>query len=346
MARTGRRTGLAPSRVVASVTVGLEEFIERQGGRSGEVLARAGLQPGLYRQPNRPIALRSYCRSMHEAARSTGNEHFGLSFGEQFAPEGLGLYGYAAITAPDLRTAIGHMERFFPVFQDNSLLKFGRQDGLCALEYRLLDGDIPDRRQDAEVTIGMINNVLRRALGPGWAPEAVHFQHPALVQRGPHRDAFQCEVRFDQPSNCILLREECLDRPMPDADPMLHNVALGTLQDLLGQTASLLSLTRRTRDAIVERLPQGGASLDEVARALALSPRSLQRQLADEGSSFASLLEDVRQQLAEHYLCQERMSVSDVAWRLGYSEVSAFSRAFARWKRLSPSGWARQPMSQ
>lgn len=342
----GQRTGLTPSRVVASVTVGLEAFIERQGGRSAEVLARAGLQPGLYRQPNRPIALRNYCRSMHEAARSTGNEHFGLSFGEQFAPEGLGLYGYAAITAPDLRTALGHMERFFPVFQDNSLLKFGRQDGLCALEYRLLDGDIPDRRQDAEVTIGMINNVLRRALGLGWSPEAVHFQHPALVQRGPHRDAFRCEVRFDQPSNCILLREDCLDRPMPDADPMLHNVTLGTLQDLLGQTALRQGLATRVRAAIVERLPHAGAGLDEIARALALSPRGLQRRLADEGTSFAVLVEEVRQALAEQYLRHERLSVSDVAWRLGYSEVSAFSRAFARWKRMSPSDWARLSVPQ
>ena len=342
MVRTGQRTGLTPSRVVASVTVGLEEFIERQGGRSGEVLARAGLQPGLYRQPNRPIALRNYCRSMHEAARSTGNEHFGLSFGEQFAPEGLGLYGYGAITAPDLRTAIGSMERFFPVFQDNSVLKFSRQDGLCALEYQLLDGDIPDRRQDAELTIGMINNVLKRALGPGCAPEAVHFQHPALVQHGPHRDAFRCEVRFNQPSNCILLRESCLDQPMPDADAMLHNVALGTLQDLLGQAVRPLSLTQRVRNAVMERLPQGEAGLDEVARALALSRRSLQRQLADEGTSFAVLVEDVRQTLAEHYLRHERLSVSDVAWRLGYSEVSAFSRAFVRWKDLSPSAWAQQ----
>jgi len=346
MVRTGQRTGLAPSRVMASVTVGLEAFIERQGGRSAEVLARAGLQPGLYRQPNRAIALRNYCRSMHEAARSTGNDHFGLSFGEQFAPEGLGLYGYGALTAPDLRTAIGNMERFFPVFQDNSLLRFSRQGGLVALEYRLLDGDIPDRRQDAELTIGMINNVLRRALGPGWAPEAVHFQHPALVQRGPHRDAFRCEVRFDQPGNRILLHEHCLDQPMPNADAMLHDVVLGTLQDLLGQGASRLSLAQRAREAIIERLPQGHAGLDEVARALAMSPRSLQRRLADDGTSFAGLVEDVRQALAEHYLRHERLSVSDVAWRLGYSEVSAFSRAFARWKCQSPSHWARQPVPQ
>lgn len=342
MTRTGRRTGLTPSSVLASVTVGLEEFIERQGGRSREVLARAGLQPQLYLQPNRHIALRNYCSSMYEAARATGNEHFGLGFGEQFAPEGLGLYGYCAITAPDLRAAIGCMERFFPVFQGNSLLKFNRANGLCTLEYQLLDGDIPDRRQDAELTLGMINNVLRRGMGKHWVPEAVHFQHPALVQSGPHRDAFRCDVRFGQHHNAIVLRESCLDQPMPDADAMLHNVALGTLQALRGQAQLQLSLTQRTRNAVIERLPRGEAGLDDVAKALALSKRSLQRQLADEGTSFAALLDDVRETLAEYHLLYDRLNVSEIAWRLGYSEVSAFSRAFVRWKNMSPTEWALQ----
>ncbi|WP_369854543.1 AraC family transcriptional regulator [Candidatus Thalassolituus haligoni] len=353
----GLSTGLLSS-VLGSVTVGLEEFIEVQGANSAAVLARAGLRQGLYQQPNRHIPLKFYCNSMHEAARATGNEHFGLWFGEQFRPEGLGLFGYYAITSPDVRSAIAGMERYFHVFQRNSLLQChrsgmdrGMADGIVELEYRLLDGDIPDRRQDAELTIGMLNNVLKRGMGLGWTPVEVHFQHPALVDATPHRDAFHCDVRFGQPRNVIRFRQSCLDQPMPDANPMLNNISLGSILDLEGRAALQadpgLSLVQRLRSEVIERLPHGDATLEDMARRLNRSSRSLQRQLAEQGCSFKSVLDSVREDLAEYYLNYDRLSVSEVAYRLGYSEVSAFTRAFVRWKHINPSEWRgqSQPLS-
>ncbi len=327
------------SSVLASVTVGLEEFIDAQGGRSTEVLSRAGLKRGLYQQPNRHISLKRYCDSMHEAARSTGNEHFGLSFGAQFAPEGLGLFGYYAITSPDLRSAIDGMQQYFHVFQRNSLLQLTTHQGICQLEYRLLDGDIMDRRQDAELTIGMLNNVLKRGMGEHWSPLAVHFQHPALVDGGPHRDAFACDTRFQQARNVILFRESCLEQAMPDANPMLNNVTLGSMLQLAGLEQPALTWVQRAKSEIIELLPQNAATLELVAQRLALSPRSLQRQLAQEQYSFKSLLDEVREELARYYLNYDRLSISEVAYRLGYSEVSAFTRAFMRWQSMSPTDW-------
>lgn len=338
-AKRGSARSHVASSVLASVTVGLEEFIEAQGGRSAEVLARAGLQSRLYEQPNRTIPLSRYCDSMHEAARSTGNEHFGLWFGEQFAPEGLGLFGYHAITAPDLRSAIQGMQAYFHVFQRNSLLQLTREEGVCRLEYRLLDGDIMDRRQDAELTVGMLVNVLKRAMGERWAPLEVHFQHPALVDASPHRQAFKCDTRFRQTSNLILFRESCLERQMPDANPMLNNVTRGSLVELSGRAQQALSIVQRVKGEIIELLPDGEASLEQVVRRLNLSQRTLQRELAAENCSFKSLLDELREELALHYLSYDRLSISQIAYRLGYSEVSAFTRAFMRWKDMSPSDW-------
>ncbi|WP_221797965.1 AraC-like transcriptional regulator QhpR [Oceanobacter mangrovi] len=340
--KTRRSMVRAESSVLASATVGLEDFIDSQGARSTEVLSRAGLQQGLYQQPNRHISLKHYCNSMHEAARATGNEHFGLWFGEQFQPEGLGLFGYHAISAPDVGTAVRGMEQYFHVFQRNSLLKFEQQDDLCLLEYKLLDGDIMDRRQDAELTIGMLNNVLKRGMGKGWAPLEVHFQHPALVDAVPHRDAFECDVRFNQQRNVILFRQSCLQQPMPDANSMLHNIALGSMMELAQQQAQTLSISQRVKSEVIELLPEGAATIDEVAGRLFLSRRSLQRQLATDGYSFSSLLEEVRETLAEYYLNYNQLTISEIAFRLGYSEISAFTRAFVRWKQVNPSDWRSQ----
>lgn len=325
--------------MLASVTVGLEEFIDAQGGRSRQVLARAGLQPGLYQQPNRHIPLRFYCNSMHEAACATGNEHFGLWFGNQFQPEGLGLFGYNALSSNTLGSALANMERYFHVFQRSSFLHLSQEDGLCLLEYRLLDGDIMDRRQDAELTLGMLNNVLRRSMGEGWSPVAVHFQHPALTDASPHRDLFGCEVRFGQPRNVLMFSAECLQHAMPDANDMLFNVSLGAMLELSGQAPEQLTLAQQLKSDIIEQLPEGEPRLDAVASRYHRSRRSLQRQLSNEGYSWSSLLEEVREQLAEVYLDYPRLSVSDIAYQLGYSEISAFTRAFVRWKTISPTEW-------
>ncbi|QLE99013.1 AraC-like transcriptional regulator QhpR [Neptunomonas phycophila] len=327
------------SSVLGAVTVGLEEFITAQGGESRDVLSRSGLHSRSYEQPNQHIPLKHYCNSMHEAARSTGNEHFGLWFGEQFQPEGLGLFGLYAITSADLRSALQGMRDHFPVFQRNSLLNVYVEKDICEVEYRLLDGEIMDRRQDAELTIGMINNVIKRAMGPNWAPLAIDFQHPALVDAKPHRDAFKCDVSFQRERNLIRFKADVLEQTMPNADPMLNNVSIGSMLQLANVNLPELSVSQRVKSEIIELLPQGEACLDLVCCRLNMSARSLQRRLAQEQQSFKSVLDEVREELAIYYLSYHNVNISEIAYRLGYSELSAFTRAFFRWKNTSPSEW-------
>jgi AraC-like DNA-binding protein len=327
------------SSVIASVTVGLDAFIDAQGGQSQEVMARAGLLPDLHKQPNRHISLNHYIASMHEAAKSTGNEHFGLWFGEQFQPEGLGAFGFYAMTSGTLRDALAGMQAYFPVFQRNSVLQLDTHQGICELEYRLLDGDIMDRRQDAELTLGMLNNVVKHAMGEQWSPLGVDFQHPALVDANPHRTAFCCDVRFQQARNVIRFRESCLDQPMAKADPMLNGVLVGMLQEMASQPLAPISMTQRVKSEIIECLPSGDISIECVAKRLNQPVRSLQRRLKEENSSFKTLTETVREDLATYYLNYNTLTVSEIAYRLGYSEVSAFTRAFLRWKGINPTQW-------
>lgn len=330
------------SSVLAAVTLGLEEFIDAQGGESQSVLSKSGLQQRCYEQPNQHISLKHYCNSMHEAARSTGNEHFGLSFGAQFQPEGLGLFGLYAISSPTLRAALLGMRDHFPVFQRNSLLNVSLKKDICEVEYRLLDGEIMDRRQDAELTIGMINNVIKRAMGSEWSPLAIEFQHPALVDAIPHKKAFECDVSFQKEANLIRFKTNCLQHTMPGADTMLNNIAIGSMLQLTSANLPELLMSQRVKSEIIELLPRGEACLENVCLRLNISARSLQRRLAEEQHSFKSVLDEVREELALYYLSYNTVNISEIAYRLGYSEISAFTRAFSRWKDMCPSEWRLQ----
>ncbi len=327
------------SSVMAAVTLGLEEFIDHQGGDSVAVLCKSKLQKQSYRQPNQHISLNQYIDTIHESAKSTGNENFGLWFGHQFQPESLGLFGFYAITSDNLLGSIKSMEEIFPVFQRNSLLRLSKKNNVCQLEYRLLDGDIGDRRQDAELTLAMFKNIFARALGDNWSPLSVEFQHCALTTTNQHRDAFNCEVQFKRQKNCIRFRESSLGQPMTSADPMLHTVLAGVMAEQLSAPKQPLSWSRRIKSEIIDQLSNGQVDVLPICHTLHLSQRSLQRRLKEEQTSFKQLLDEVRLDQAMHYLSYDRLTISEIAYRLGYSEVSVFTRAFLRWKGINPSQW-------
>lgn len=325
--------------VLATVTVGLASFIAAQGGDPDGVFGRAGFPIDLDRQPNSPISLAGYCRVLDEAAQRTQNENFGLWFGRQFPPEALGLLGYLAVSSPTLGQALENMVAHFPSHQGNSLFRLACGPRVSRLEYRVHDGAILDRRQDAELSLGMFCNVFRRALGTAWAPLKVEFEHPRPGAWRDHGTAFQAEVAFEQAGNALVFRSDALMRPMPDADARLLAIVRQSMELLQRERRGALRLADRVKAEILALLPQGEPRLEQVSERVHLPAWTLQRRLSEEGATFKTLLEEVRRTLARALLEEGRLSISELAFRLGYTEVSTFSRAFVRWYGVPPRVW-------
>jgi len=336
-----RATAVTGSHVLASVTSGLEEFIRTNGGDPHRVLARAGLDMGLADQPTSPIPMRDFCNVLDGAVEATGNERFGLWFGHQFRPEAMGLLGYLAVSSATLGAALSSIERAFPVHQSDSMFRVSVTGGICRIDYQLRDGSILNRRQDAELSLGMFCNILRQPMGGRWAPLEVHFEHARPLGTEEYRRAFACDLRFDQPMNAILLRAEALERPMPNSDPILHAVLTQMLAGITPRTAAS-GIISAVRNEIVDLLRAGYPRLEDVSARLALPSWTLQRRLGQEGCRFKDLVDEVRRELSLVLLAEASLSVSELAFRLGYSEVSAFSRAFQRWHGLSPRDWRKR----
>ncbi len=328
--------------VLASVTCGLEQFIEQHGVSADRVMARGGLDLGVSEVPTRPILMRDFCTVLDGAVRATGNDRFGLWYGRQFQPEAFGLMGYLAITSPTLGEALQNLERAFPVHQSDSYFKAQVQDGLCRIDYQLRDGSILNRSQDAELSIAMFCNILKQSLGDHWSPLEVHFEHTRPLSAKEHRKAFACEVCFDQPLNSILMRADVLKRPMPKSDPILHAVLQQALSGLSTKGMQPKTIADLVRSEIVEMLKSGYPRLEDLAGRLGMPSWTLQRRLASEGRRFKDMVDAVRRDLSLVLLSEPALSISELAFRLGYSEVSAFSRAFYRWHGLSPRDWRKR----
>lgn len=330
--------------VLASAATGLVEFIQREGGDADRILGRAGIDPEQLWHPMLSLDLHRYCQVFEEAAVQTGDDNFGLRYGQQFKPDALGLLGYVGMSSSTVGDALHNVVQAFPCHQQGSLLKFVEGDEFCRLDYQVHQGSIVRKRQDAELSMGVFLNLMRHALGGRWAPEYVNFEHPRPLSWHEHTQAFDAPVFFAQSVNSLVFRRSVLDRPMPTRDARLLALLLDNMRALAqsrsGEVGSR-DLVDEAKGQIQRLLPEGEPSLEQVAEKLRLPAWTLQRRLGEHGLSFSALVEHLRRELAAYYLEQSGLPLSDVALMLGYSELSAFSRAFRRWFGSSPRQWRR-----
>lgn len=324
--------------VLAAAATGIVEHIKASRGDVDRIFGNAGIAPSMAGSPTLKLRLSSFCRLFEEASHETGDDNFGLWFGNQFQPRDLGLWGYAAVSSPTVGAALENLVNLFCYHQESSILCLKKDEsGLVRLEYQITASEIVERRQDAELSLGMFLNVLREGLSGTWAPEEVHFEHPRPADWHAHESAFDAPGYFSQQTNALLFRPNIFDKPMPGRDLTLMTMMQTCLQRLGGEADRHHSLVDQVRNTIRTKLPDGYPGLDQVATALQLSPATIQRELASEGLTYKRLVELTRRNLAFAYLKQRQLPLSEISFLLGYSELSAFSRAMRRWTGESPS---------
>lgn len=272
-----------------------------------------------------------------DALDITREPALGLLLGERLLVNTHGILGYAAMNSGTLRQALELFERFMPL--RTSLLSMtheihGNEVRVVFDEPRPL-GDI--RRTVLEAVVLTVKNVLDYiSLGTcGISRVAFPFavpEHAALA-----RDLFKCEVRFGQTWAGFALPLEVIDLPLKLADAATFREAALICQRELEKLASRESLSTRVRRIMLEK-QNGFPSLNVTARLLHVTPRTLHRRLIDEGTSFKEILEDVRHMLAVEHLKSGHLTIQEIAYTLGYTDLANFRRAFKRWEGVPPSG--------
>ncbi|PPC75978.1 AraC family transcriptional regulator [Pokkaliibacter plantistimulans] len=329
-----------PTTVMGAVVSGFASFLSSQGATEIEdIFERSAINPHVLSDPNQPIPLSTFLKAIDTASQMTDSDNFGLWLGNQYRPEFLGLWGYLGLSSATLGEALSNMSHFFPEFQSRSMLKLSHHQGKMRLEYKLLDGSIVSRRHDAEMTLGNIFNVMRRALGERWAPQEVRFSHSRPDCWQDHQKAFRSEVLFEQDTNALIFNVSDLTRPMPGADPQLMLIAKQSLNFLRLSNGLKVTVAERVQSEIIEIIHTDTPRIEQIADRLGLPAWTLTRQLKDEGHTFSNLLDSVRRQLACHYLETSNITISRLAFLLRYTETSSFTHAFTRWFGESPKHW-------
>jgi len=317
-------------RVAALAASGVLGLIGQCGGDSERIAGAARLDVEALANPDALLDLRGYCDLFEHAAAQTGIDHFGLYFGSTYRMEAMGPLGALVLNTPTIGAGLRNLCTYFPAVQEHSTLTVHDQGDMVALQYQIRDGRIAARRQDAELSIGLFTAMLRRAFGAGWGPAEVQFEHLRAAEREVHERWLKAPVTFAAPVNALIIKKTDLAVAMPGADvallPRLHRelqkqVTRARPDDFTGLVA------QKIRDGLMA----GDAGIETVAAAMGMSRAGLYRRLSAAGTDYSTLTDQVRRGLAMLYAGQAGIPLTEVAALLGYSELSAFSRAFRRW---------------
>jgi AraC-like DNA-binding protein len=325
------------AQVCVTAAHGVVDFVNNFGVEVSGLLASVGLSPAVLANPTNRIELSRFCTLFENAADRCGRPDIGLEFGSRYQPENLGFLGYLAASASTLGHAMDNFARYLPLHQQGTFMDvepcFGDR---VAFSYSIIDRTVIERRQDAELSIAVMINLLRSALGQDWAPDEIHFAHarPAGGIRR-HERVFGAPIYFQQNCNRIVLSKALLDQPMPRRDPLLFELIRNEFNKVAPTTGKRIDIVSLVQHHIERQLPEGQCSLETVASACDLTSWTLKRRLNDAGATFQQLLGQTRHRLATRYLVDYEMSVTETAFALGYSEISAFSRAFRQWTGVS-----------
>ena len=294
----------------------------------------------MYR-PGRFIAERSYVstteynRVVSTALRVTGADDVGIRAAALMHPSHLGIFGHAWLASPSLIASFRMLQRYGRVF--NTDLRVRIEEG--PREIRLIydtHGISPNADIEADAQVGGLIQFCRLQYGPTFAADSVSLRRAEPARRKDWDDHYGVRVQFGANENCAVVSTGV-------ANELLTSSHAGLFEDHHDRLAESYAdlqqsdIVGRVRVAIQQLLPTAEVTEENVASTVNANVRTLHRRLSQKGMTFRALLRDVRMKTARKYMADDRYSVTDVAFMLGYSDVSAFSRAFRVWFGKSPS---------
>jgi AraC-like DNA-binding protein len=333
-------TGFAARQAIAA--------LRRHNIATAPLLRRAGLSDyDFARGDSSPLHHRvsavGQAKFLDYAAEAMDDSAFGLHLAEQADPRDAGILFYIASGAQSLGEALTLFARYFRIVNEAVHLKLTRKPEGVDVEVQFIGVPRHSVRQNAEFGIAVILKALREVARQNICPTRAAFAHARNSDLREFERFYLCPVEFGRAadegvlSDLLEFSNDALAIPLFTTDAKLLD-ALRPFCDMAAKERATANGTLRAavENEVEKRLPTGKAKKQTVAKALALSARTLSRRLADEGTTYEEVVDQLRQTLALQYIKDRGMSISQIAWLLGYEGPTSFNHAFKRWTGRSP----------
>ena len=309
---------------------------------AGPLLKRMGHSSSLFSESENTISMHAMGELLRQCVKVTDCPYFGLLLGRQGQLMGFGLLGEILPHCANVGTALTYLQDHFHLHDRGGIATRDVNGKVVSLGYTILDRTVlgADQIQDAALAMGF--NIMRALCGTGWKPGSVHFSHRRPADIRPYQQTFACPLQFDAVSTSMASSVNDLGLSVTGADPerfALLNERLCPLRNKYD--LNFLDVVRRTVQALIAL---HRCSVSEVAQAVGMTRRRLNRHLERENTSVRTLMNEARCSLALRLLTHTNLSMAQIAAVLDYASPSAFNHAFVSWKGVAPLDWRRNRM--
>lgn len=314
----------------------MTELAVEHGVPQAVALAGTRVRPERLSDPNAVVDGEQELRLIRNLVEALGDDQaLGVAAGQRYHFTAFGALGFAMVSSQTMREAMSvglryiHLTFAFP--------QFGLEDDEDSSRVTLDDRDLPPdlRRFLVERDASAFVTLQRDIFGPQPVIRALAFRFSAPANVEAYRAFFGVTPSFNAPRNEVVLDRAPLERRLPQANELAREAAEEQCRRILDSRSPRGGLAGKVRERIAARLSDG-PTMREIAEGLHMIPRTLRRRLQDEGTTYAELRDEVRQALADEYLAGPRLSIDQIATRLGYAEATSFINAFRRWHGVTP----------
>lgn len=310
--------------------------VARDGESVVDVLQEVGMDPAQLEGGYNRYSQEQISRLWHFAIERTADPSLGLRVAAEVRPSTFHVVGYAMSCSATLLRALRRFSFYCRLISDSATATLTETSDRIQLQFYLDTGETPPNYQTVDTVLASVLAFLRWIAGQDIVPLDVTLQHERPQEDSAFREFYGVDVRYGQIHNSITFARRDLERPILVADEELATLLDG-IADRYLERRMAGRFAVRVRDSLIAQLPDGAPSKSETARRLNTTERTLLRRLKDEGTTFAEVLDRLREELAFQYLNDAHRSLGDVAELLGFSDYGTFSRAFKRWTGRRPS---------
>jgi len=327
-------------RTVRSASLsGYPDLAQSLGLNAPAMLRHAGLPPRALDDPDTLISADAVAQLLEDSAHACGIEDFGLRLAAGRTLSHLGPIGLVMRAESTALAALNTLFRYRRLLNASLLTRLDTLADTVTIREDLLVQRSASIRQATELVLGVMFRILKELLGPEWQPMRVAFMHRSPRDDSRHRAFFGPTLVFNQDFTGIVCSASQLNVPLNHSDPRMARFALKLLDQALSRQPQEAQET--VRQLIVALLPGGRCTAQQVAAHLGVDRRTLHRHLSEEGATFSSLLDQVRQDLVQRQLEASDLPLNEVAGLLGFSAPSAFAYWFRLRFGCSASAWRR-----
>jgi len=306
------------------------------GIATAPLLERAGLSRRQIDDPKVRVRVRDQIEFLNLVSVAANDELLGFHLAQACEPRAVGLYFYVLASSETVQDVCQRAARYSSLVNEGVVQHYIDGKTIGIRTHFTGVSRYHDRHQ-VEFWTATVVRMLRELTGVHLNPQRVCFVHPGAQSAREMTRFFGCDVEFGAAVDEVVYARSAGELPLLNADPYLNRVLVAICEEAFAhRTTNSGSMRTRVENEIAALLPHGKARAANIARRLGFSQRTLARHLAGEGTHFSDLLTAIRRDLATRYLKDENLSMSQIAWLLGFQDLGAFSHAFKRWNGTAP----------